>query len=359
MPCVRYKVAAGSAPTHTAEPAASRRGRACKDVTRPSLLGGGSTELVASDEAEDAEPEVIWEVRQTCFPIIAVCRGTPAVHEPRCDEEHGENSLACARQAKRVSCLPGLPVELQLHVRGGGSKQLRQLRAVFEHLVVRPGRDGVVRVRDGDGRQGCAAGEMRIPTTPNDVAKGVRRELNLKGFHRHCSQGGAPFKCAVFHSNHRCGDAEVSQGGAIEKGSLPNSSKAIWKFNTCQGAAVSEATGSNGFECGRHFHGDHARAAAKRAPRQSGNLRRGQVGRSDGCAVKKATCPHVDQRVGEDDLAERSALKKGQPPNGYNPGAREVDPIDPATARKGLGKKKKKDKQNSTVPSTVVRSIFC
>ena len=30
-----------------------------------SLSSGGTTELVASDEAEDAEPEFVWEIRES------------------------------------------------------------------------------------------------------------------------------------------------------------------------------------------------------------------------------------------------------------------------------------------------------
>ena len=107
-------------------------------VARLSLLDSSTTELVASDQAQDAEPEFVWEVwerRLRCLechvpgpsplpPVLSsgVCGRTPAVHEACCDEEHGADSLACAGQAQRVSVLPGFPVALQLHGRGGGSE---------------------------------------------------------------------------------------------------------------------------------------------------------------------------------------------------------------------------------------------
>ena len=68
---------------------------------------------------------------------------------------------------------------------------------------------------------------------------------------------------------------------------------------------------------------------------QSGDLGRGQVGRSDGWAVMKATIAQVRQRVGEDDLGERSAIVKGIQSDGCNQGVRQLDAFDPSATPKG------------------------
>ena len=61
---------------------------------------------------------------------------------------------------------------------------------------MRPGRHGVAGVRDGDGGQGRAAGEMVV------VERDARRELHVGGFRRDGLQGRAVLKCAAFNSGH-------------------------------------------------------------------------------------------------------------------------------------------------------------